>query len=130
MTKMAPTGPSLRPTPRFAGQAKATPSGRGRLLWIRLFVLHCIPKGVELGRAFAVRRHKPASFGRCVLGVIDDRLRGRRFSVLRDPIERAADVVAQFLGRGLRGARTLRGRGSQPTLNSGATCFAVVLQVF
>ena len=32
MTNTAPTGPSLRPTPRFAGQAKATPSGRGRLL--------------------------------------------------------------------------------------------------
>ena len=31
MTNAAPTGPSLRATPRFAGQAKATPSGRGRL---------------------------------------------------------------------------------------------------
>ena len=31
MTNAAPTGPSLRSTPRFAGQAKATPSGRGRL---------------------------------------------------------------------------------------------------
>ena len=46
MTNTAPTGPSLRPTPRFAGQAKATPSGRGRLLISRLAPLfrYIMPK--------------------------------------------------------------------------------------
>ena len=36
MLTTAPTGPSLRQSPRFAGQAKATASSRGRLLMVFL----------------------------------------------------------------------------------------------